>query len=385
MKSFLMTKRYRIKLLSPLHIGGGSKIPFYQIFCNEGKCYIFDEVRFGDALAKKGPQFVDRFVQFAYQERANLAHFLKDTFRNDRRGLREFVESAKAYSLKSELLPERELIPFIRNSLYQPYIPGTSIKGAFRTAVMYLMLKRMDKAAREQLLVRYVEEKVRRLQKDMRFSRRGALRKEEKWFDQDLELSLMWKYFYDEDVTRFDPHSDIMRAVKISDTQPLVPDIAQIERVEVYTRQRATGIKIYVEVLPPGTELEFTITVDMQLLTRFQRHTGEKYGLSMNSIVEMVGNPVKTLSEWTGDLLEHERKALNNPLIYHFSEQPNINLGWGGGLLSKTVDLLLPERLRAELLSIFKRRRPYVPAPASRRLTRNKRPLGWAKIEEVSG
>ena len=193
----------------------------------------------------------------------------------------------------------------------------------------------------------------------------------------------MWKYFFDEGVTKFDPHSDIMRAIKISDTQTLDPDVAQIEEIEVYTRKRATGIKIYVEVLPPGTELEFSITVDMQLLARFQKYTKEKFALSMNFITEMLSNPLKTLDEWAGDLLEYEQKALNNPLIYHFSEKPNINLGWGGGLLSKTVDLLLPERLRAELLSIFKNRTPYVPAPASRRLTRDKRPLGWAKIEEI--
>ncbi len=382
MKSFLMTRRYRIKLLSPLHIGGGNVIPFYQIFCDGDRCYIFDETRFGEALAQKGHQFVERFIQFAQQERGSFAHFLKNAFRSDNKSLREFLESAKAYSLKAKFIPRRELHSFIRNPLYQPYIPGSSIKGALRTAMMYLMLKRMDKSTREKLLIRYVEEKLHSLQNEIGRNR-SRFFKEEKRFDQELELSLMWKYFFDEGVTKFDPHSDIMRAIKISDTQTLDPDVAQIEEIEVYTRKRATGIKIYVEVLPPGAELEFSITVDMQLLLRFQRHTREKFGLSMNSIAEMIINPFETLGEWAGDLLEYEQKALNNPLIYHFSEKPNINLGWGGGLLSKTVDLLLPERLRAELLSIFKNRTPYVPAPASRRLTRDKRPLGWAKIEEI--
>jgi len=103
----------------------------------------------------------------------------------------------------------------------------------------------------------------------------------------------------------------------------------------------------------------------------------------MHEIIEIVGNPIKTVSEWTRDLLEYERRVSKGSLTYHFAEEPNINLGWGGGLLTKTVDLLLPEHLRAELLSVFKHRRPYHPAPSSRKLTKDRRPIGWGKIKKV--
>ncbi len=383
MSNFLLVRKYKLKLLSPLHIGGSERIPYYLIFCNGNKCYIFDEIRFGEALAKKGAQFVDRFMQFAHRERASLADFLNDVFRGNRKGLLEFVEHAKAYSAHTKARPRRELHPFIRDSLFRPYVPGTSIKGALRTAIMYVMLKRMDEAERKHLLVEFVENKLQRIQMEIRRGKSRYIRNEEKWFDQDIEVALMWKYFFDEAVSKFDPHSDILRALKVSDTQPLEPDSAVIEEVEVYNRERATGIKIYVETLPAGTELEFTISLDVQLLNRFRRHTREKFGLSMHEIVEIVGNPIKSVSEWTRDLLEHERKFSRGSLSYHFADEPNINLGWGGGLLSKTVDLLLPERLRVELLSVFKRRRPYLPAPSSRRLTKDRRPLGWGKVEEV--
>jgi CRISPR-associated protein Csm5 len=361
-------------------------IPFYMIFCNGKRCYIFDEIRFGEALANKHPQFVDRFVQFvATHERASLAKFLQEMFRGNHKGLIDFVEHAKAYSAEIKARPGRELHPFIRDSLYRPYVPGTSIKGALRTAIMYVMLKRMGEAERKHLLEDTVKNKLERIQTEIRRGKGKFIRNEEKYFDQDIEVDLMWKYFFDEAVMKFDPHSDILRTLKVSDTEPLDPNSAVIEKVEVYNRGYATGIKIYVETLPAGTELEFTISIDLQLLNRFRRHTKQKFGLSMNEVVEIVGNPVKTASEWTHDLLEHERRLSKSSLTYYFAEEPNINLGWGGGLLTKTVDLLLPEHLRAELLRVFKRRRPYHPAPSSRRLTKDRRPLGWAKIEEVRG
>ena len=96
-------------------------------------------------------------------------------------------------------------------------------------------------------------------------------------------------------------------------------------------------------------------------------------------------NPIDTLAEWTHDLLQYERKVakhlVNNPITYAFSSEPNIRLGWGGGLLATTVDILLPEEIRADLLALFKNRRPYLPAPASRRITKEGRPLGWGRIE----
>ena len=383
MSNFLHVREYRLKLLSPLHIGGSDRIPFYMIFCNGDRCYIFDEIRFGEALANKAPQFVDRFVQFAHQERANLADFLHEIFRGDQKGLIDFVEHAKAYSARAKARPRRELHPFIRDSLYRPYVPGTSLKGALRTAIMYVMLKRIDESDRKRLLVDFVENKLNRIQMEVRRGKSRYIRNEEKWFDQDIEVELMWKYFFDEATMKFDPHSDILRTVKVSDTQPLDPNSTVIEEVEVYNRGYATGIKIYVETLPAGTELEFTISIDMQLLNRFREHTRQKFGFSMNEIVEIVGNPIKMVSEWTRDLLDYERRVSKGSLTYHFAEEPNINLGWGGGLLTKTVDLLLPERLRAELLRTFKRRRPYHPAPSSRRFTKDRRPIGWGKIEEV--
>ncbi len=383
MGEFLLKKHYRLKLLSPLHIGGSERIPFYMIFCNGKRCYIFDEIRFGEALYNRSPQFADRFIQLAGRERANLADFLHEIFRGNNKGLIDFVEGAKAYSAEAKARPKRELHPFIRDSLYRPYVPGTSIKGALRTAVMYVMLKRMDEVERQRLLVDFVERKLGEIKRDARSGQRRFLRRQEIWFGQELETSLMWKYFFDEAVGKFDPHSDIMRAVKVSDTQPLEPDSPVIEEVDVYNRGYATGIKIYVETLPAGTELEFTITYDMKLLERFRTHTKERFGIPMSEIVGFLTEPIKTLKEFTKDLLDYERKRIKDGFTYQFTGEPNINLGWGGGLLSKTVDLLLPEPERAEILKLFKRRRPYYHAPSSRRLTKDRRPLGWGKVEEV--
>ena len=383
MNNFIETKRYKIKLLSPLHIGTGNKIPFFMIYCGGGYCYIFNEIKFGEELSKRGPQIVDRFIQFSSRERGQLSDFIKEIFRGNTKGLNDFVEKTKAYKIKARQLPQREIIPFVRNSSFQPFVPGTSIKGALRTAIMYSMLKKMEKPHRERILVDYVRDKIESLQDRIKRGEKVQFYKEEKYFDKDLEVKLMWEYSLSENTTKFDPHTDIMRAVKISDTQPLDPDIAVLEEVEVYTGNFATGIKIYAETLPEGTELEFSITFNLHLFDRIRRHTSNKFELAIEEITEIARNPLETLNTWASDLLEYERKNSKNQIIYSFREEPNLNLGWGGGLLTKTVDLFLPESLRAELLSFFKRRKAYMPAPASRKLTSSNRPMGWCKVEKL--
>ena len=69
MSSFIETKTFKLKLLSPLHIGGSEKIPFYQLIIFDDKCYVLDEGKLVEELVKRGKEFVDQFTQFASQER----------------------------------------------------------------------------------------------------------------------------------------------------------------------------------------------------------------------------------------------------------------------------------------------------------------------------
>ena len=314
-----------------------------------------------------------------------MSDFIVKMQGGDRKKWIEFLENTKAYYSKVKTSPKRELSPFIRTPLYQPYIPGSSIKGAMRTAIMYIILKRMSEEERDRILNSFVRREIEKIKSNQQRRGKYFIRNREKMFSKDLEMTIFQKFYIDSNQTKFDPHSDVLRAIKVSDSKPLPPDSAVVEEVHVYTRGRPTGIQIFVETVPTGTELEFNISVNYQLLQQSYNYTKS---LSINfprdEIFEIIRNPINALTEWTHDLLEYERRVakntVGNSLIYYFDTEPNIHLGWGGGLLATTVDLLLPDKLRADLLALFKNRRPYLPVPASRRITAERKPLGWGRI-----
>ncbi len=384
--SFIEKKRCKIKLLSPLHIGAGKTIPYFYLLFLDKRCFVLDEEKFSEQLLRIGEIALDSFFQFSKKRRGNLKEFLTDLIGEDK--LKEFAEKTKAYSLKVKAYPKRELHTFIRDPFYRPYIPGSSLKGAFRTAFIYLILKKMKPEIREELLIKHIKDKLGEIKSNPKRFQMGFLKNQEKSFFKSVEEDLTRFFRFYKTQKKFDMHSDILKAIKFSDTKPISADSSSIEEISVYTKGEETGIRIFVETIPEGTELEFEISINKALLNKVKAYNIRiKQDIEVSEIVELISDPIRTISEWSNDLLEYEIRAIKdiagNPLIYMFQEKPNIQLGWGGGLLTKTICLFVPEKLRAEILAVFKSRSYYTPAPSSRRLTKQLRPLGWARIEEV--
>ena len=93
------------------------------------------------------------------------------------------------------------------------------------------------------------------------------------------------------------------------------------------------------------------------------------------------------MDEFSSDLLIEEQKSFDrHPVLkkwYEASLSKEIfRLGWGGGLLSKSIFLLLPEDLRKLIRNNLRHDRGEALAPKSRRMVKLPQkllPLGWAK------
>lgn len=315
-----MNKPLKIQLttITPIHIGAERDELFPMEFVHlNGKIYIINQTRLFKELKNK-----DRLGKLleeidTRQEKFELSEFLK------KNGLLtgEFLtkDGVTSYSIGNlnNLKPER-IRPFIRNAFSQPYIPGTAIKGAIRTAIMWKILdylktnnnswfnKKVTKFINDEL--DFYEKNKRHLQKGQfkkTFFSRGERDKKGKPGKSGL-LELIFQRFLLEGAKEFDPHTDILRALKISDTKPLDKDALEIENVKVLSAGKGLSKPTYPEVIPKDKELTFILTIEENILRDFleKNRNNPDTIIPFEKIEEMLKDPLGATSEFTKELLK---------------------------------------------------------------------------------
>ncbi len=385
--SRFQTLTLSITTLAPLHIGGqeGDLLPT-EFATLKGKVYVVSEERLATALEEKG--LLEDFSRAVVQ--AGKAFSLEAYLRG--RGLltESFLTSVARYSARSSVPPKPTLRPFIRDGLDRPFIPGSAVKGALRVAVLYQLLKRLDLTKRQEILDGFVKQRLETFRADSR-NRFGWFRERfKREFDQELDQRLFQRFRLLPTQGKFDPHTDLFRAVKVSDAKPFDKESLVVEEIKVYSL--GAGEKrwsIFAECLPPQTTFELMLTLDQDILADFARHNPRlAWNLPFEEVKQLLFNPLRPLATLAQDVLMSERRLFKNDgtmkQAFSFTlpdghqQEPNLRLGWGGGLLSTTVDLLLPDALRQELRdTLFVSRRGF-PAPKSRKLVKGGTTLGWA-------
>lgn len=135
-----MKKNYKLKLttLTPVCIGTGNKLsPYadYVIDNKQKKIYYIDQYLVKTKLAAT-PTLINEYVSGILngmdnnRSKFNIAEFLKNRLKID------IIESSQI-SLNCEATGGKELHTIVKNADAKPYIPGSSLKGAFKTALLY--------------------------------------------------------------------------------------------------------------------------------------------------------------------------------------------------------------------------------------------------------
>ncbi len=296
--------RVNLETLSPLHIGTGDVLRRdYDFTAREGKTWVVND----EALAE---------LLYSYSEfetlvsGAPLSDLLsKDDYQVGSPLFRYVIEGEP--SARSANAEVREQIKDVWD---RPYIPGSSLKGALRTALFYALFE--------------VNQMTWTL---------NALGRKAKSAAGPLEQQVFGET----------PNTDLLRALQVSDSSA---DEAQRLRVlNLVATKTADGsddaAPITLEAVPAGVTFTASVTLDQYLLSQ-AKHPDLDWSERQ---VRWLQRLPRVVTGWTTRRIEAEwnrersgewKKQLNDVAERVGNLEPNqciLQLGWGGGWDSKTL------------------------------------------------
>lgn len=251
-------KHYRVKIhaLSPIHVGSGEKIgkkeyiymPWNHrvIIPNVEKMYM--------NLQKKGLE--KEFINFMLDSRVKGPSLSQWMRQHDFRG--EDYEKWKIYEMdageaflaKPQERP-KEIASCIKDAYGLPYIPGSSVKGMFRTAIIaWEIHKKPDK-------YRNIKGEIEK-NSALRSNRKQCLAKEMTRLEQQILYTL------DRDEKKAgNAVNDNLSGLHVGDSEPISLDQLTLCQKIDYTLEGAEKpLPLLRETLIPGTEICMEVSID---------------------------------------------------------------------------------------------------------------------------
>ncbi len=388
----MATTTYTLTCLSPVHIGTGTQFSKFDGVYEDNRWHLMD-------LDKVLVRSVDsNELARAMSDR----NFTWATWLHSR-GISP--SDVAAYALPCPQDPEETPIREAIKDVYgQPYLPGTSVKGAVRTAVLWQLmngnaphrtfasqylalclrsrdlfteiqrrrafdapdthravlaqtLSVSDDEARalRQTLYRVLNVREDRLgeQREWRnFQQRlERLGRNREWLGQPVERAVLGR----------DPNHDLMRAVQVSDTVPVGIEQLTVGLVWTYTlrgnrlvekREQDGEYKTFVEWLKPDTTLRLDICVDDFLFTDTANRDLHFRGAKEQTVRQLAA----TCNDYARAVITAEKAFYTehglDSLCSFYADLETVmnslpdrafllNIGWGSGWEAKTVGDLL--------------------------------------------
>jgi len=295
----------QVEVLSPLHIGSGGAplMPNLDYYEAEDRVVVVDP---NAVVAELEEEVLQRL-----SDEFNLSTLVRLLYE---RGGADALARVARYTLP--LLPEAgEIVPQLKDAFGNPYLPGSSLKGAWRTALAWALWTDDPvlgaKAARRYRVLAFREQivapvfraldagkpvdwhklvretfnpneneteeyvyaakdvfaaAVDKLQKDKPFlSKRGQ------WNDREVSKRLkVQDKFADDSIERLlfgrDPNFDALRVVQVSDSNAVEATTLLLGRAAVYAKRPDGKMEeqspIFLEYLPAGTKFTLTLKLD---------------------------------------------------------------------------------------------------------------------------
>lgn len=346
-------KKYKLKckILSPIHIGTGSEIEPFDYIIKENKFYKIslenfllnldnrDKEKFNILVSKNNVNEIRKFIIENWDAEKYAVEFFCDVS----------TEVNKIYQENINNIENQLLInPFIRAKVNNlPYIPGSSIKGAIRTAIISELGKKKNYIKN----IRNIEAEVLNCQNDNGF---------------------------------LDPKKDPFRAIKISDgflslNSTIILKIVNVSK-DKFGKLKSLKIQMLNEVTHSyisGKNIEFEteLIVDNNL----QQTHFLKTIIDIESIKELCNSFYQT------KIVDEDKNFYQRTSLERFSHDLCVQKFENNSFLIR-----LGRFSGVENVTLDKYRDPNVPKGKGWGKTKNicemKYPLGWLKItfEEVS-
>lgn len=246
--------------LSPVFIGaGGSDINKKEyIYVRKGHMvHLLDFAKWVNWLNDEN--LLKDYQMFMLSEGMNLKQWL------DRNGVRESdYKKFTAYSIYAgdAIDPDRafkEIKPFVKNAFGKPYVPGSSIKGALRSAIVAKLVNM--KGALDRAKLSEIENAAKQTLQN-RWQVKNHLKKEAEQIENSVLRTLGLNERRPEDAV-----NDIFRGVQVSDSLPIEEkNLVLCGKIDVKTQNVMKKLPLYRECLKPGTQIEATLTLDNSVL-----------------------------------------------------------------------------------------------------------------------
>ena len=287
MKTEYRTFQFSLLAMAPIHIGNGEKYTSREFIYENGYFYFPDMGKFYNRMVEKGyDQKFERFLQETKPRPRNnrLISFLEDNRISDRnfggyRIIETKLETNNNYLRGGAL---NQVSKFIRDSFGNPYIPGSSLKGAIRTILMNT---------------------------NPDWNNKNVVQDE-----KENKSLIPWGAKKGQD------YDDLFNAIRVSDSKPFSNDrLILVQKWDHKAKPpRAKSIPLYREAIVPSTKINFTITT-----------TTKEAGILMEEL---------------GQRAQAFYKEYKNFFLSDFPEnkiQPNLQypiyLGAGSGAWTKTI------------------------------------------------
>lgn len=311
MQDYLKEYQMRITALSPIYVGNGMKIGKKE-YIQQGETapvIVPDMVKMFSTLHRLNKE--QAYEEFMLNEkRIGLGQWLKE-----QKISRQYIESWKRYSMdagdafvrrntgRRDETP-KEIMCFMKDAYECPYISGSTLKGMFRTALLcWRVYKNRDKYKQElSNLVRAT---------DYKGKKKTYLQKE----TETLETAVFHTLGRD-DKRQMNAVNSIMSGFVVSDSKPISENqLILARKIDYNLYHEEKNLPILRETLAPGTQIDFSITID-------------------NTICDVT---IEELME----ALEYFKKTVYDNFYAKFGRGCTVDgtvwLGGGTGFLSKTI------------------------------------------------
>ncbi len=399
--TYLETKVFRLSTLSPIHIQAGEPGVYGQGFIrlhnSDDFLYVVDIPKLqAEIFAFKGLEAVETYTK-AYSNpgsKTNIATVLNNIGYNYKANIDKISKGIVR-------LPSGHR--FIRTGLGKHFVPGSSIKGAIKTAVLYENVQQRI-AAGSLDLNEFVKEQINWYKK-----KQGSYNKRK--FRESFAKRLLQNAF--ESIHPWErtqnrkrknenkgPFKDFFRAIKVKDALIKKPNGVRFKDILFTTLEgnkvveKDAGDNTLYECFYGETAIE--ISIDKEIFNSFKRAGADPPFNNLKDLLQICHNFAQ--AQWkdeqkylrtygSGSINLDEIKAFYN--VTDYDQRASLRVGWGTGMLGTTISRLLDEtirvKLRNEVISFDGEYRPK-PAPKSRRFVLENKlpvhPLGWIEIKE---
>lgn len=364
--NFLEKRKIRLKVLTPIFIGSGEVTKPFSYLLEGNTVHLLDEDKFFAQLSQQEQEryqeWVESFIcplgelddqirqarddldkrrELLRKRREietgfSLWHFLANVLKT--RPL-SFMSGCEAYAARCAIPPERDGFRLcMKDIMHRPYVPGTEIKGALRTVMLYALLN-------ESRNYPWLSDRLSQVGSlfNSEASPRDKIRKFEK-VSNDLEARMLRGEERGE--IKDDARFDFLRMLHVSDSTPLPPTALRVELTQTLGTRRPT--KTWVETISSDSEFCFQVDLDDSpfLLEKLGLVRFREW-LSFSKLLDACFNRSRDILEEEARYFAKEprvKKLIAELQRANNNVSPLLRLGQGQGFLGITVDLSVMRR-----------------------------------------